>query len=161
MSSADIGSAIIEVVQMTLQDWAYVGEIATPIVAFVGLFFLWLQIQAGQQTADRASAFENYRQLLLAAQKYPQFIQPEDERLDVTNQKFDEKVDEFRRYEEFVDLMLFTTEEFLDSPSGEPFYEYMKDWSEVHQKYLRSDYFRKHFKNQLSERLQRLVYPQN
>jgi hypothetical protein len=143
--------------QITLEDWARLGEVATPIIAFVGLSVVWWQIRAAQQVADRASAFESYRQFVCAAQEHPQFISP-DSRLDVKAEKFDGSGDEFRRYEAFVDLMLSTFEEMLYSAPCRESTKYMNNWLSEHRAYLDSPYFNENFRAELSEKMMRLVY---
>jgi hypothetical protein len=145
---------------MTLESWVQIATIATPIIAFLGLGGIWLQVEASRKASASSAATQFYTQLLSKGLKYPQFVAPDPTliKINLSEQTFDGNEIEFRRYEMFVDLMLTTFDQMLLSgESNNAIDNYMCQWIHEHKTYLNSDYFKKYFSAQLGPALSELV----
>ena len=145
---------------LTLEQWAFVGTIANPIISLLALAAIvvaWQQLRETRDASAVAEANAIHRSLIEKSLEFPKFIAPNPETVNTKDEEFDCDEDEFRRYESFVELMLTTFEELAPTYSDKGTQKYMVQWLAQHRKYLDSNYFRVDFWDQLSPQLQNLV----
>jgi hypothetical protein len=111
------------------------------------------QLRQARDAAKEAAASSILRSLLEKALEYPDFIAPVRSDVDVEKETFKGDQREFRRYEQFVDLMLTTFAEMLKLPIDSATDRYINGWLCDHQPYLRSNYFERRFGTMVSEDL--------
>jgi hypothetical protein len=143
---------------MTLEVLGQIATILTPLIAIGGLIGLGCQIRAAREAAADTTAAQFYRQLISKALRYPQFVAPEQKKVDTKNETFDGDRIEFRRYEMFVDLLLTTFDQMRELRKPDRATDlYMLQWIGEHRELLASDYFRENFWDQLTAPMQKLV----
>jgi hypothetical protein len=163
MNNAD---ASVATMTLTLQDgpqWTDVmtalATLATSVAAVVGIFFAWSQLRQARNAAKEATASAIYRSFLERALEYPDFVAPVPSYVDTEKETFKFDRGEFRRYEQFVDLMLTTFEEMIKVPRkkrGEEFAlvdNYINGWLFDHRQYLQSRYYERRFRKMVSDEL--------
>jgi hypothetical protein len=135
------------------------AALATCVAAFVGIIFAWCQLRQARGAAKEMTASAVYRSFLERALDYPDFVAPVSSHVDTEGQTFNCDRREFRRYEQFVDLMLATFEELIKAQrktrAGKITLtdHYVNGWLFDHKQYLQSTYFERQFRKMVSEEL--------
>jgi hypothetical protein len=145
---------------LTLQEWAAVGTIVSPVVSLFALgtvIIAWRQLRQSREGARTNDVNAIYRSLLEQALRFPEFVSPRAEIVNAELKEFDGDPKEFHRYEAFVDLMLTTFDEMQSTKVDPHMRDYMVEWVACHSTYLDSKHFRKNFSTHLSETLRKLV----
>jgi hypothetical protein len=145
------------------------ATLATSVAAVVAIFFAWCQLRQAREAAKEATASAIYRSFLERALEYPDFVAPVSSHVDTEKETFRFDRGEFRRYEQFVDLMLTTFEEMIKIPRekrGDDFVlvnNYINGWLFDHRQYLQSKYYERRFRKMISddlwERIQKATDP--
>jgi hypothetical protein len=162
------------VATMTLPDaphWTdVVTAVATAVMAIAALgalCFARRQLREAQNATKERNASAVYRSLLEKALEYPDFVAPDPSDVNLGEGTFRGERGEFRRYEQFIDLMLTSFEEVIKLRHRGKFElpckgrsegdglsdSYINGWLFDHRVYLQSKYFEQHFRTMVSDEL--------